>query len=349
MFDITMEDGLWNAVDIANVKAGRATFGTAPNTATLDNQPMISRSADGTKVFFAWCDNSTYTAGAANTLPNIFSCGYNVVTKNWTTISDFTSCNGATAGSMFFPKLAAEMLEPASGTYKLPVVATTMTSSDPILAASFRFIDNMTWTNADFTIAQPVATVSINEGATWLLCPGSTLGLSITGSYNQALWSDNTTNLTTTINAPGTYYVTARSGCTIGRDSIVVTGQMLTVSASAATICAGDPVTLTAAGNSLGYSWSPVVSTSNQVSDVPALPNSRQALFPFIRIPSAHSFPLPRGPLRRQLSKCIPSSVKKWGHNRSPAEPSSSKPFPGRQAYTWLPFIQPGVNKAQSW
>lgn len=269
MFDITREGGLWNAIDIANVNAGRGTWGTAPNAATMDMQPMISRTDDGKKIFFAWSDNSTYTAGQANQTPNLFSCAYDAVSTNWTAVRDFTSCNVAINGQIFFPKMATEVLEPATGQYKLAVINTTMTAADPINTANFSFLDNMTWADADFVTAQPVASVSINEGDNWLLCPGSTLGLSITGSYNQVLWSDNTTTLATTINSPGVYYVSARAGCLIGTDSIIVTGLVANVTATASSVCMGDSTQLSVSGNALNYTWNPGGSTSTSVMVAP--------------------------------------------------------------------------------
>lgn len=270
MFDITYHLGMWNAMEVATTNAGRATWGTAPNTATMDNQPMISRSPDGTKIFFCWADNISYTAGQANLTPNLFSKAYNVNTHNWTSVRDFTSCNVATSGQITFPKLASEVLVPSSGVYKLAVTHAIMTSSDPALAANFRFLNNLTWADADFTTPQPVATVSIDQGAAWLLCPGSTLGLSITGSYNQVQWSNNSTFLSTTINAPGSYSVVARAGCTLGADTITVTGLVATVTASPSSICPGANTTLSVAGNALNYVWNPGGSTSTSILVAPS-------------------------------------------------------------------------------
>lgn len=270
MYDITNHFGLWNAIDVANVNAGRGTFGISPNTATMDNAPMASRTDDGTKVFFAWSDNSTYTTGASNLTPNIFSKAYDVNTHMWTAVRDFTSCNVATNGSAFFPKLASEVLEPSSGQYKLAAIVATMTSNDPALVANFRFLDNMTWANADFTTPQVFATVAVDQGATWLLCPGSTQTLSVTGSFNQVLWSDGATTLTTTINTPGVYTIAVRAGCTVGIDTITVIGVADTITAATPAICPGDSTLLTVSGNALSYSWSPISSTNDSVIVTPS-------------------------------------------------------------------------------
>lgn len=270
MYDITFHNGLWNALDVANVNAGRASFGVSPNNATMDNSPVASRTADGTKVFFGWTDNTSYLAGAANVNPNLFSKAYDVTTEMWTSVRDFTSCNVTTNGQVFFPKMAATVLEPASGQYQLAVITTVMTSSDPALAINSNFLNNFVWADADFTSAQPLATVAIDQGSTWLLCPGSTLALSVTGSYNQVLWSDGATTLSTTINAPGVYTIAVRSGCTIGVDTITVVGVADTITTSSTAICPGDSALLTASGNALSYVWSPgnITNDSATVSPV---------------------------------------------------------------------------------
>ncbi len=270
MFDITYHFGLWNAIDVANVNAGRGTWGTAPNTATMDNQPMVSRTADGTKIFFAWSDNAGYALGAANQTPNLFSKAYDVTTSMWTGVRDFTSCNGAINGLILFPKLAAEVIEPSAGTYKLAAIYTQLTIGDPLLTINISFLNNMTWANADFTTPQVFATVNINEGSTWLLCPGSTLGLSVTGSYNQVLWSTGAVTLATTINAPGIYTVAVRSGCIVGIDTIVVTGATATITAGASSLCPGDSTQMVVNGNALNYLWNPSGSTNDSIMAVPA-------------------------------------------------------------------------------
>ncbi len=270
MYDITWHNGMFNAMDIANVNAGRGTWGTAPNQVIMDMQPMASRSSDGTKVFFGWCDNSTYLAGQANQTPNLFSRAYDVVNHNWTAVRDFTSCNGATNGAMMLPKMASEVLEPSAGVYRLAVVHATFTSGDPILTANFTFLNNLEWVNADFTIPQPLASVNIDQGNTWLLCPSATTALTITGTYDEILWSDGATTAATTFNTPGTYTVMVRQGCTIGVDTIVVTGLTSVASASSTAFCPGDSSMLTVAGNALSYVWNPGNITNDSVMVMPA-------------------------------------------------------------------------------
>lgn len=271
MADITWHGGLFNVRILNSVNGGRGTWGTAPNTVTMDQSPIASRTADGTKVFFSWTDNASYTLGQANQTPNLFGRAFDAVNRTWTATRDFTSCNVATNGLMIHPKIAAEVLEPSSGTYKLAGVYNVMTANDPISVCNFRFIDNLTWTNADFTTAEPTAPVSINEGATYMLCPSGSVSLSITGSFNQILWSDGSTGLTSNpITTPGTYTVMIRTNCALGSDTIVVSALNFSATATDSTLCAGDSTTLTVSGNSLApYTWNPGNITGNSIADAP--------------------------------------------------------------------------------
>jgi Secretion system C-terminal sorting domain len=272
MADITWHGGLFNVRLLNSVNGGRGTWGTAPNTVTMDQNPIASRTADGTKVFFSWTDNSTYTLGQANQTPNLFGRAFDAVNRTWTATRDFTSCNVALSGTIIHPKIAAEVLEPSSGTYKLAGVYNVMTSNDPILACNFRFMDNITWTNADFTTAEPTAPVSINEGATYMLCPSGSVSLTITGSFNQILWSDGSTGLSSNpITTPGTYTVMIRTNCALGSDTIVVSALNFSATATDSTLCAGDSTTLTVSGNSLApYTWNPGNITANSIADAPS-------------------------------------------------------------------------------
>jgi Secretion system C-terminal sorting domain len=272
MADITWHGGLFNVRILNSVNGGRGTWGVAPNAVTMDQSPIASRTADGTKVFFSWTDNASYTLGQANQTPNLFGRAFDAVNRTWTATRDFTSCNVATNGLIIHPKIAAEVLEPSSGTYKLAGVYNVMTANDPINVCNFRFMDNITWTNADFTTAEPTAPVSINEGATYMLCPSGSVSLTITGSFNQILWSDGSTGLTSNpITTPGTYTVMIRTNCALGSDTIVVSALNFSATATDSTLCAGDSTTLTVSGNSLApYNWNPGNITANSIADAPS-------------------------------------------------------------------------------
>jgi hypothetical protein len=92
-----------------------------------------------------------------------------------------------------------------------------------------------------------------------LLCSGSTLQLTVGGSYDSYAWSDGQSEQTITISTSGTYTVTVTSanGCT-GTDSETVTFGVppATSITGPPNICQNAVATLTATGNFPNYQWS---------------------------------------------------------------------------------------------
>lgn len=269
MFDITQSSGLWVAYDLANVSAGRGTWGTSPNQFSQDMAPQAARSADGTKLFFTWTDNSTYTAGQANLSPNLFGKAYNVSTNTWTQVKDFTACNVSVAGSIIVPHVAPEVLEPSTNVFKLAPVYGIMTSSDPLLTANFNFLDNVTFSTSEFTVnPPPTPTLSVVQGTNVLLCPGSTISINLGSSVGQALWSTGSTANFISVSSPtiSTYSVVAQQNCNVGTATISVTNMSMTPFAPAIGLCDGAQTSLSVTGNAISYSWSPVNLTGTSIT-----------------------------------------------------------------------------------
>lgn len=259
IFDITQLNGVWNAYDVANVNTGRGGWGPiVTNSVTMDMQPQISRTADGKKIFYSWTDNSTYTVGAANQSPNLMSKGYDVQTNKWTPVKDFTSCNAALNGTILFPHLAEEVLEPTATSFQLAsIYAEFSVANDPGQVSNFKFLSNTIFNSTDFTINQPTAPVTIIQGNNWLLCPSTSTSLSIVGAYNQILWSNGAITNSTTINTANNYIVTVRNGCTIGADTIVVTTLTTNFTPTVGVICNGSSTSLSVTTNAFNFTWTP--------------------------------------------------------------------------------------------
>ncbi|MEI8135798.1 MAG: T9SS type A sorting domain-containing protein [Bacteroidota bacterium] len=259
IFDITQFNGIWNAYDVANVNTGRGGWGPiVTNSVTMDMQPQISRTADGKKIFYSWTDNSTYTVGAANQSPNLMSKGYDVQTNKWTPVKDFTSCNAAVNGTILFPHLAEEVLEPTATSFQLAsIYAEFSVANDPGQVSNFKFLSNTIFNSTDFTINQPTAPVTIIQGNNWLLCPSTSTSLSIVGAYNQILWSNGAITNSTTINTANNYIVTVRNGCTIGADTIVVTTLTTNFTPTVGVICNGSSTSLSVTTNAFNFTWTP--------------------------------------------------------------------------------------------
>jgi hypothetical protein len=273
MFDITQINGVWGAYDIANVNAGRGSWGVSPNIATMDMAPQAARSADGSKLFFTWSDNANYLLGANNQTPNLFGRAFDVLQNKWTPIKDFTSCNPATNGLILFPHLAPEVLEPAPNVYKLASVYGEFTvPNDPLLPSNFKFLDNLIFSVSEFSVNNSSAVVNINQSSPLLICPGSSVPISISGNYGQVLWSNGSVNNVTSVGTSTNtfYYVTAQQNCYLGIDTIFVSNMSFSAALGAQGICFGDSTQLAASGNALSYSWQPGALSGTLVSVSPA-------------------------------------------------------------------------------
>lgn len=260
MFDITQKYGAWTAYDLANVNAEVATIFPGSNGSNVyqTTQPQVSRSADGTKVFFSWTDNSQYPLGLPNMAPQFFARGFDVVQNKWTPVRDFTSCSASASGEIFFPHMAAEALEPTSNTYKLAVVYGLMDNGDPDATASFNFLDNVTFSNSDFTISQPdLNPLSVSPGSLIPICSGNSANLQVNGSFQDVAWSNGSTGNSILVNTPGTYYVGVRQGCVVGWDSVSVNTLSMSLPSASVSACEGMPQNLSINGNALGYTWTP--------------------------------------------------------------------------------------------
>jgi hypothetical protein len=265
MYDITLKNGFWTAFDVANVNAGVGNW----TGVQMSMAPQMSRSADGTKLFFSWTDNSSYTLGQANQSPNLFSRAYNVSTNMWSGIKDFSSCNLSTAGKIFFPHIAPEVLEPTLNTFKLaPVYAEfTTIALDPNVVSNFVFLNNVTFATSDFTFTPPAQTISVAQGSNVLFCPNTTVNINVANSPGQVLWSNTSTlSIFPITNASlSPISVTAQVNCAVGSTSVTITTLTLNASTPTPSVCIGNTLNLTATGNALTYVWNPGILTGTSV------------------------------------------------------------------------------------
>lgn len=259
MFDITQRNGIWVAYDLANVLAGRGSWGTSPNIISMDMAPQAARSADGTKLFFTWSDNSGYSLGTANNSPNMFGKALNITNWNWTPVKDFSSCNAAVAGKIIVPHVAPEVLEPSANVFKLAPVYGEMPLNDPALQANFNFLNNVTFSSTEFSLSTPSATMALQQGNPVLLCPGTTININPSAPVGDIVWSTGSTATAIAISSGSinTYSLIAQQGCLLGTLSIGVTNMSVSASAPTVAVCPGQTLALTASGNAQTYTWMP--------------------------------------------------------------------------------------------
>ena len=103
LFDISTPDqgASWTATVVGRPMTFRGTYGD-PNNAAVDpainedSRPQISRSWDGSKVFFSWFDTDTiiFGSGGGNIFPDMFSIGLDVDAELWTNQVNHTQNSG---------------------------------------------------------------------------------------------------------------------------------------------------------------------------------------------------------------------------------------------------------------
>ena len=198
----------WSAVDVATCQTLRGTYTT--DGTTEDNRPLISRSADGTRLFFYWLDSDPNLTGTNNSYPNLYSQAYDL--KHYTqtavvnlTLGDslFGGTTATTSGGLFsiganYPTVSATALQSGSN-YTVPLVLTQMdyteypdgggigASGQP---AAYWYVNNLTYTPADFIISNGAGltligadTIIQSQGAPYT-DPGATLTYFDTACYH---------------------------------------------------------------------------------------------------------------------------------------------------------------------
>jgi hypothetical protein len=195
--DITTSDGgtTWSMHKVSPVYTFRGNFGTT-NTLLMDNYPQISRSADGSHIFYSWVDSDTAALTGSqmgigfgesdNLLPNLRIAGKRisdgfVTCPKWVTQGDILW-----EGRALWPTMAPEVLTDNSGSetvYKLPVVVTEMIQGDPLSPCSYWYFGNdatitesdfwglAEWVNTDDCFNNPTVDVGETKEGNLLLYP----------------------------------------------------------------------------------------------------------------------------------------------------------------------------------
>lgn len=237
MYDITYDTSSiagcdWKAIYMNDILALRGTMTSDNPAQTMDNRPLVSRTADGKKVFFFWTDTDIFFLGTPdNDLPNLFGKAIDVEAQTITDLYNFTEGDTlwsgeteATPGSGVFGGAKFPMVSSTArvvgATYNVPLVLTQVdynndpeggslgSSEEP---AAFWYISNIDFPAAAFdapldqtppvvtllgedTVLVPLGTTYTEDSATAFDCSLGDIVPVITNSPN--------------VNVQGTYNVT---------------------------------------------------------------------------------------------------------------------------------------------
>lgn len=182
----------WKGIHLAEINTLRGTMTSDNPAQTSDNRPLISRSEDGSKIFFFWNESDAVLLGSTdNDIPNLFGRAIDVVQGKVTPLYNFTEGDSLwggetsnTAGGVFggsiYPTVGVTALQNGNN-FNIPLVMTQIDyNHDPSTGlgssenpAAFWYINNINIPAADFTApldqVPPSITLNGNDTVTILL------------------------------------------------------------------------------------------------------------------------------------------------------------------------------------
>jgi hypothetical protein len=142
--DIYSTDGgtTWTTHYVAQVNQFRTTVPVSSGTLSVDNYNQISRTADGTIMFYSWSDTDTliHQGASTNEAPNTFIAGFEISSGKSTCWKQI----GGVANEDFVvtPTMAPYVLVGNNGgpEYTLPIVTQENVSSDATLPMNYYYV-----------------------------------------------------------------------------------------------------------------------------------------------------------------------------------------------------------------
>lgn len=306
LFDLTKDSyGDWSLIRIDSIRSYDGELGKAGQTSgsnnwiTYVNSVQASTSPDGSRVFVHWTDTDTRKAGWQatpsfdpnggtfdNNAPELWGRGINVTNFTVTDSINWSGDDAAWAGKMYWMKTSSKTLSSA-GVHKVPAVFTALSDNTEITnPASFFYVSNIQYTDAQFTKAADflynckAANVTKAINVTPASCGQNDGKATLTINSNNGgfafQWTDAAGSVVSALDSAigltaGIYNVIAADAKGCGIDTTVVitnaNAPSLTISNVADVLCAGGSTgSATANANggtgSLSYAWSSGATTA---------------------------------------------------------------------------------------
>ena len=155
LFDVTKDAfGDWNMLYISRQATFRGEFGDPSVTSgswTEDAYVQVTRSEDGTKIFYSWNDtDTTGVGGSDNNQPDLLGRAWDLSANKLTAVVNWTSNDLDWATKAIVPKTANAALQ--SGTvFKVPTVVISLDNNTAIDPVSFWYFQDVEYdTDTDF-------------------------------------------------------------------------------------------------------------------------------------------------------------------------------------------------------
>lgn len=135
-FTSSTNGATWGAILVAPVLTFRGEFGTGSTLLSMDNCNQVSRSPDGTYIYYAWVDSDTSVIGfgeSTNLAPNLMVASVRMTDGFRTCYRNISGNDIVWEGRALFPTMAPVNLIANSGLgdcHKLPIVMFEMIIND---------------------------------------------------------------------------------------------------------------------------------------------------------------------------------------------------------------------------
>ncbi len=262
-----MTDGTdWKTMMVDSIMTAACSSSATDTTSThsamggsqilaVSSHITVSRSADGTKVFYGWADSDPQITGTPyNTNPDILMKGYDVNTGKMTALKNTTGG----IGTCFYPFLAditmydgAQWMVPAVSTVGHVIVGTSpQTTYDASSQADYNYSNCGTFVSSDFSIG---ATVYIAPTGT--TC-NTSVGIKNSNAFESSISNfpnpfNNTTTIAVTLtenkafnvnvyNAIGTLVFSKKVNGNVGENAVTFDGSALSAGVYYYTVTSGN-------------------------------------------------------------------------------------------------------------
>ncbi len=251
------------------------TVTAAPSATLTCTNPALTLTAQTTATAFAWSSNNATSQTLSVSQSGVYSVtvtdgnGCTAVSNSLTITQDNTSPTvslSATGSVLTCTQPQITLTATASTTaLRWSTGQTTLTlpvSQSGVYSVTATGANGCTAVSNSLTITQDNTspTVSISATGNQLTCPQPTLTLTATASVTALRWSTGQTTATISVTAAGTYSVTATgaNGCSAVSNNLLVSENfsLPPFTVSSATVCPGQPVSLTALGCGGQMRWS---------------------------------------------------------------------------------------------
>lgn len=151
-YDLHTSNGAdWEAFMIDTVSNGDGALpnGSGGNVA-IDFRPQVSRTEDGSKLFFSWAESNNLITGTTdNILPDVHGRGYDVDSMYYTDIKNFTQGTAAEGISRFPTMSPISIVGGTDQEWEMPIVY-AVTGFDALDPPQYYFLKGAGFSKADF-------------------------------------------------------------------------------------------------------------------------------------------------------------------------------------------------------